>query len=412
MRKTSIFLSLFILTPFLCFAQTEVVFAPFISRLKVSVKEASIVVTWKDSEDIKNGRYLIYRHTEEITEQNFKDALLLGSVAAGVESYTDNPVDRKKYFYLVLAQNEDGKIYELFIPFRNKTTTGVAAVLPPSEEELASAITGIRAENVEDSIVITFSASKKDRDLILYRSTSPIQNSRDLLKSHAIRTFSSSQEKVQDFPIPGIQYYYAIQDAGLVKIGKVSFSSADNTTVNPVQIPLGKYRIGLPQTAQTFRAIPLPYLLITSGIDSGKDLETSLQFRFPKRATVSPAGSKAIARVLAAVSVPNYVDPKPEILELDRAGASAGEEYTLKTILDDAFSKSNWKESTALLENFLSIHRSKEIEARSHFYLGQTYYFQKEYRKAFLEFLLAEEQHYVTVQPWLDAVFRKLEAND
>jgi hypothetical protein len=48
------------------------------------------------------------------------------------------------------------------------------------------------------------------------------------------------------------------------------------------------------------------------------------------------------------------------------------------------------------------------MEARVRFYLAQAYYFQGLYEEALLEFVLAQDQLYAPVQPWLESCFRNL----
>ena len=52
------------------------------------------------------------------------------------------------------------------------------------------------------------------------------------------------------------------------------------------------------------------------------------------------------------------------------------------------------------------------MQARAHFYLGQTYFFNNRPREALLEFLLADDSYYHEVELWKDACFRQLEKED
>ena len=60
-------------------ANEKDVYAPFVSRLKAAVRGPQIKLTWKDSPDIE-GNYLVYRHNDEITLENFGKAVLIGQV--------------------------------------------------------------------------------------------------------------------------------------------------------------------------------------------------------------------------------------------------------------------------------------------------------------------------------------------
>ena len=146
-------------------AQDRDVFAPFVSRLKVRTEESSITITWQDTEDV-DGTYLIYRHTREIGTGNFKNAVKLAELSKGTEIYLDYPPDKNTYYYAVLVRDSNGRIYELFIPFRNKSITGASVASLASQEQIAAKITGISATTQEDSVLISFTSSKPDRNLI------------------------------------------------------------------------------------------------------------------------------------------------------------------------------------------------------------------------------------------------------
>ncbi|MEW5814788.1 MAG: hypothetical protein AB1798_05255, partial [Spirochaetota bacterium] len=220
---------------------------------------------------------------------------------------------------------------------------------------------------------------------------------------------SSSKTSVQDFPVPGISYYYAALDSSLIKIGKISFTAGENATIIPAEIPLGT-RVGLPETSLS-RSIPLPLYPIARAIDTGTELTSQATVNQPRYRDLSPGTAKAVSALLETISAEIIPPPdmKPVIMTADKTARSGGEEYTLKSILDREFSERRWDETEKLLKNFLSIHRSKAIENRAHFYLGQVYYFQDKMRAAFIEFLLAEDSYYAETKPWMDSLFRKLE---
>jgi len=196
-------------------------------------------------------------------------------------------------------------------------------------------------------------------------------------------------------------------DAGLFKIGKVSLIPGENTTVKPVMIPLGEGRPAILKP-QKQRPLPLPYLLITEGVSNGKELLASSPFRLPEKKNLSPATTKAVNELLASIKLPTEPEMKVEVLKNDREVKSGGEEYTLASIVHENLVKGKYGQAQQLLENFLSIYHSKDVEYRSHFYLGQSYYFQGNYRKAFIEFLMSQDSYYREAQRWIDACYSKL----
>jgi len=396
---------------FLCvnaFPQTNAANAPFASRIMVEAGKNKITITWKDSEDV-DGSYLVYRYKDEINSDNFSRAQLLGEVPGGKQFFIDFPHTTETYFYAVLAKEPTGTIHTLFIPFRNITVRGSAITEVVTSEDIVAAVSGISAAVQEDSVLISFRSTRPDRDLIMYRSTIPIRDRNDLVYSQPLHAISSSESSFKDYPVPGIAYYYALIDASLVKSGEVSFIAGQNSTILPVEIPLG-IRVGLPQSGSS-RPLPLPLYPISVGVESGERL---VQGNIPSeilQQDLSPGTGKVLASLLESVPPLKRYAMDAVVLPRDTVYEKIGsDQYTLKTILDNEFSEERWAESETLLNNFLSVHRSKDVEIRSHFYLGQVYYFQGKYRKAFMEFLLARDTYYSASQPWMYAIFEKLDS--
>ncbi len=402
-----------LIIPFLIFSallfgqeNSQEVFAPFVSRLKAQAVNSGIELTWKDSGDIE-GVNLIYRADKQITISTLSKAKLIAHVKQGIETYTDYPVSMEKYYYAVLIQDKKGRIYKLFIPFRNITTRGVSVKTVATEEQRAAKITGIRAKTEKDSVLVTFKTSNPKRDLLLFRNTSPLTSPEDLLSSTSPVTITGEKESYKDYPIPGINYYYALLDAGLFKIGKIDLKTGKNTTVDPVMIPLGAAGAGLPEQPM-IRPLPLPYLLISSSIDTGSELSPSSPFSFPEFKVLKPDTEKAVTALENTIKLKPPRPMQVQVLGPEKKPTAGGEEYTLYTVVAKHLTKHNFSKAGNLLNNFLSIYHSEKVEARAHFYLGQSYYFQARYKKAFLEFLMAEDLYYQDVRNWLNAIFNVL----
>ncbi len=162
MHKISIFL-LAILLATAANAQEpaeQEVLAPFVSRLKATTNASSIIITWKDSEDV-SGTDLIFRHSEQIGAENWDQAELIARVSEGQQSYTDYPPNLQPYYYAVIVEAADKSKYLLFIPFRNITLTGrqVESLSLPEPEEAASQITSLTAVATADTVSINFEAA-------------------------------------------------------------------------------------------------------------------------------------------------------------------------------------------------------------------------------------------------------------
>jgi len=381
--------------------------SPFVSRLKAEAIEDQIKLSWKDSADIK-GTLLVYRHTEEIVDKNFGQALAIERVQPGAEFYIDTPPDQKPYFYAVLIEDRNRMPYKMLVPFRNKTSAGVALTVAPSEEQQAARITGISAmvPPGEELVAISFRASNPERDLLLFWGTSPLTTSEDLLLS-ASKTQIDAGVTRYDIPtIPGIDYYFAVIDAGLYKLGKAPLEKGKNTTSVPVQIPLAT------TASSTFsrRALPLPALELGFGVQSGRILQSAEVPALPAEKKLSSATTKAIAQLLKGMQDTPVPPMKPQILPADATPSPGGQIAALQAIVRGAFASQDMATAERQLKNYLSLRREKETETRARFYLAQAYFFQGRVRESLLEFLLTEDSLYHETQAWKDACLRILRA--
>jgi hypothetical protein len=406
-------ITFFLLVPLMLVqAETKTeVFAPFVSRLKAQAQESSILLTWKGSRDVQGPRH-IYRYSEEINQDNFRRATYLGKLPADVNAYEDLPSGRESYFYAVLLEGPGAKIYELFIPFRNITSRGVAIQILPPEELLAAEVTGLIARVEGDAVRISFRASKPDRELLLFRSNSVLNSPQDLLGAKHPQILESSSTGYTDYPIPGVDIYYAVIDAGLYKIGKAALvpGPGGNSLTEPVRLPPGGGRVGLPAAGPSLRPAPLPYLLLSSGVESGQELSTAPSFLLPRSGrSLQPATAAALADLLAGLPAAAAKQMQVELLAADRvSGGELPGETVLQAIVREQLSKEEYGSAANQLSGFLSLSRPRSLESRAHFYLGQALYFQARYRQAVFEFLSVGDEYYRPVQPWLDACLLQL----
>jgi hypothetical protein len=388
-------------------AQSPDIFSPFPSSLRARPAEGGVILTWRDSPDILES-YRIFRHTEEIRRENFDESRLVGSVPPGTETFTDYPEEGGEYFYLVLVENPEDGLFELFIPFRNKTVYPVNFTSVASEEELATEIDAIRTEAQGDSVRVSFSADRGDRSLMIYRHTSPILSVDDLLEASRIAMIESDTGVYTDYPIPGIQYYYGIFDTKLVQTGTFRFRPNRNITTSPVKIAAAPGRNGLAAPVAAQRTPPLPRIRLQRGIKSGELLVESLALTAPSRRELFPDTAAAVQALLEGIPEREYPDLEAEVLPEHLNGSFEGAAYTLSLILQEQFLNGDFSGTARSLESFLSIRRDDAVESAARYYLGQAYYFEGEYRKAFYEFLIAEERYYPEAQNWIDDIYRRM----
>lgn len=403
--RRRVFLFLLIISNVVLWAQPDTIFAPYVSDIRTFSQAESIRLSWKNSPDIDGDLY-IFRHTKEISTDTFKDAVPIARVSSSAAEFTDHPGDTREYFYLILGSNLVGDLYEYIIPFRNASTLGVSAQQSSQPVSTAVNVSGLHAQVENDSIVLVFSSSRDDMDLIIYRHTDPIAAYEDIIEATRVSIVPSSTSRYVDYPIPDITYYYAVQDAQMIKTGNADFVFGENTLENGVRIPVAASRTGLaPSSVYHGRKKPLPYLLLTTEVSSGRTIQDSLSLLSPQQQSLSSETTAAVRKIVQGVSEYKSRITKPAILDPETGSELIGEEYTLRQIIKDRLITGQYEEGIHELSDFLSLKRSKELNYRGRFYLGQMYYLSGHYQKAFLEFLIAEERFYPQVKPWLEDIY-------
>lgn len=384
-------------------------FSSFISRLRAETAENRVIITWQDSADLLGGKYLVYRHTSEITDNNFKETELLEEIAPGTEVYVDYPPPGTKYFYAVLIKDRSGKIHEIFVPFRNKTTLAVS-VKASENKETQAAVTELKVRILDESSVeLTFTPSQKGHILNIYSSTKPIVSIDSLLSSTRLAAIDSTLNRYVDFPLPGIPYYYAIIYADQLKTGNIDFYADQNSTASPIELPItpGRERS---VSGSLVRGKPLPFYNINRSVLEGSNVSAS-PFLSLSQTPLSSRAKTEIDKLLIGYRVPDKKRMEPVLLPSQKTGEASGEQLYLKDIIQKSFSQRNWNEAELSLKRFLRIKREKETENAARFYLGQVYFFQGRYRESFLEFLLVQGM-YREVSPWLDRILQELRSGN
>ena len=389
------------------FSQVNSIFTPFVSRIKVSSTPSTVQISWKDTSDVQ-GNCIIYRHSSPITEENLEKAVKIARIPQGVEYYEDYPpYTHTNYYYAVLMEDNDSLLHKLFIPFRNAAPDAVS-ITEKTESKSPALVTAIESRSFDDFIRLNFKCSKPSAELFVYRNTEPIKDRDDLLNANLIATLAGNTSSYTDYPVPGIGYYYGIIDSNLIKTGNYIFKAGENITIIPAEIELkSTERIGLPEMPVS-RPKPLPYLSISRGFHSGRHLSPSVIDVIPEEAQVSAETEDIIGRLLSELPSSEKSSLQPVILKQDSNAEAGSERAMLFSILETDFLTGRYDSAANRLIEFQKVKRDYAIEASVHFYLGQIYYFKAEDRKAFTEFLFAEDFFYLETRPWLSSLYRRL----
>ena len=384
--------------------------APFVSGLRVAVREPRVRLTWRNVHEEARVNY-IYRAQEEITEENFSEAEQVGAVEPGTETFLDVIRESGSYYYAVLSEAPNGEINEVFLPFRNKSTRPVEIQVAAEEAEPAIArVISLQVERRGEEVILRFQPSRDDRDLAIFRATEPIDDLDAVNEATRVDVISSDRNSYTDFPVPGISYYYGVFDTEAVAQGEPGFAEGDNVSAAAVRIPVQVASVerAIPEEP-TPRRRPLPFLIIDQTLREGNALVQSPLRLASNPQPLSQETEEALRRLLGeAGSAEPGPPPEPELLPEERLTDPKGPRFTLQTIVEGPFREGRWQESIRLLSNMLSISLPEDVEARVHFYLGQARYFAGEPRQAFLEFVLARKQYRLQAQPWIDRMIREL----
>lgn len=393
-------------------ADADRVYAPFVSKLSAVDRGGKAALSWLDSRDAA-GPAFVFRAAFPIEPEVLAKAQKIAEVPYGAQSYIDTPPHPGKWYYYVAASDAAGTRYDLMLPYTNvasavvseaaeSAVSGSAAAKAPAPEP--AKIGAVKAAVKDDAVVVSFVAAASVANVIVYRSASRIERATDLLDAVIVQSAPASAAPVIDYPVPGISYFYALIPEEDLKTGRIAIEKGINSTIVPVEVPAGRYRVGLPGPPRDIRAMPLPLISLDSA------LPDSIQGSLPPAApgALSAAAEKAVAELLAGMPQKKGPERKPRAFPQDLETPAGGEEYVLRSIVQGPFAKKEWEESAKQIVRYLSLSRSQKSEARARYYLGQAYYFTGRFPDALFEFLLAQSQYYAESQEWIDAVLPKL----
>jgi tetratricopeptide (TPR) repeat protein len=406
-----------------CYSQDNGVFAPFVSQLKAEIRNHIIGLSWQDSLDIKGPVYVYRSGTPFLSASSLP--VPVKEVSYGEGFYAEEADDAGALYYFIVASDDWGYKYPLFLPNINMvsinvgpeyagifapfpssgaaagfaTASGAAtgsstasgSAWPSSSASTTAAASGLRLPTIEgisvrieeDRAFISFSGADNSKNLVLYRSINPIRRPDDLLSALIIR--SNARSPLVDYPLPGIPYYYAVVYEEELSTGLLRLQPGFNVTAAAVEIPTP------PRTVP--RGMPLP------------DLSVSL---VPGRSTLTTEEALRAEASINQRSGQSRIIPEAVIFPEDLMRGSAGEEYQIRSIVQGSFSLKEWQSAEVEFRRFLELPREKRSQAKVHFYLGQVYYFQNKQREALLSFLEAQDIYPAETYSWIQAVLSGL----
>ena len=244
----------------------------------------------------------------------------------------------------------------------------------------------------EKSVMISWKAKPEGRNLILYRSTTGFSSISSLAEAVPIANITDDGLPFFDYPIPGIPYYYAIAEENEIASGKIQFINGINTINSPVEVFASPEEQEKKSIALQNRPIPLPFLNPEKQIKKRTEFFSSQTETLINALTAEKRDFREF--IISSQRLEPYVFPD------DKRTPDGGESMELQRILKEYFYTKNWQKCNVELTNFLRIRRTSRVSARTHFYIGQTLFFQNLYDKALLEFLTAQDLYPSQAKEW------------
>jgi hypothetical protein len=372
----------------------------FVSRISLETRNNLIRLTWVDSPDAQGPVY-IFRSSRPFSGSipaNIRPVI----VRYGEQFYIDDTDGLGNVYYFVAASDVSGRRYDTIIPRVNSTVLGASGMagevfrdvreVPVEKEPEAVPVQGIynlKAKLDGEKVEITFDVNGQHKNAILYRSTQPVKEPRDLL--NAVMVQLGFNYSFTDYPVPGPSYYYALIYEDEILDGSIEIRPGINATITAVTVYSGS------ASERALRPMPLPSMTVNNTMPDG--------YFLPNTAG-SASLSENTAKIIRSTPVPKKAPPeqrKPRVFTVDLQAPSGGEDSALFQIISESFIKRDWEKARTDLLHYLSLPRSKDVEARARFYLGQTLYFTGHYRGALFEFLAIKSIHPVEANKWIDS---------
>jgi len=291
---------------------------PAPSQFRAAIRGETILLSWKDA---SASRYAVYRSLSPIGASSFAEATKLGEVEAGVEAFVDRPPAGQPFYYLVLGLDEKGLAYLVFVPKQNLTLAPVSAEAPASAESGASKgrlvqateapVQQLEASVKVDSVLLSYKPKKPGMRLVLYRGSSAFSDAASLLDAVLVTSFDDQGGSFVDYPVPGLDYWYALLDEAELKTGSVVLKAGANTTTAPIRIAQGRASLASPPFVS--RVPPLPSLYFDDKILAGSSPIEEGQ-RLPPKKDLEPETMKAVSVLLEGSREETFEQPSTRVL--------------------------------------------------------------------------------------------------
>lgn len=257
---------------------------------------------------------------------------------------------------------------------------------------------GTKGTNINLSWTLPQTPTPAIKKLYVYKNSKPIVSYFDITEIKPIAELDSNSISYSDTVKNYNDYYYAVIASTKNGIYDIILPSI-NSTVSGTHLKIYEKdsKISTTESAKEktypnggIRETPLPYLdLIESQNKKPLKMNDSTYLKARKLGKSNLKKEKSVL--------------EPYIFEEDLVSPEGDDSFLLFEVLRTTFIQRKYKESIYELERLIGTNRSKDVINRAIFYLGESYYYSKDYKNATTNFLKVYEVYPSIARRWIDS---------
>ncbi len=236
--------------------------------------------------------------------------------------------------------------------------------------------------------------------VLIYRDTKPIQTALQISKLKPVYEQITEICTYTD-TVPDLQnYFYAViavtKEPYIFVLPSINASTVgvQTTARTPAITEKKKTEYDKLYPSGNLRETPLPYIDFTDGLKQE-----------------SPISDEAVnaAKLLASGVNKTKKTLPPYIFEQDLIEPDGSDDYLLFEILKNYFVQRKYSQATIQLKRLIGTNITEETRARANFYLGESQFFQKNYKDSIRTFVKIEGIYPSLANKWIDAALDYIE---
>ena len=332
----------------------------FPSLITVRYQGGYILINFEPLKD-SNYNYKIYRSTSAILKDtDLTNANLIKTIKSKDLPFKDKPENEGRYYYAVIA-SKNNKDFKKLIPLQN------TLIYPVVFSPLPKPVKITKISRQKDNIIyIYINPVNKNWKYFLYIDSKKITNLKGKKPKQTItgpkNFFRLEIEK-------NIYYFFAVTVQNNLNIKNNTLLPNQNVTINPYKIRETKQKTSTSKPKQIIK-------------------------KNDKKISITPQ--------------------KKEIYKVKKKSINKQKPST-KTMISRTvslyFNRNKYKRTIQELNWILKTYKSNNKEkSKIYFYLGQSYYYIKNYKKALKYFIMSKEYPYYIKESnvWIDRVLQKV----